>query len=499
MIIAFMGNDGSGKTTISKEIFNFFKECGFETIYKHEYEYSLLSSVYKLIGKDRLQKSRDEMLIRKKKSLKYDIWPILVWMDTFLKHLYFKVFMRKTIIVLDRYAYDQYLSFRYLGNMRRITEWLYLRFPKPDIGIVMAVRPDIAFERKKQTHNYPLIFYKEQTQEYLDLSRKLQLSLITTDEDLQNTVKKVVRLFLSNKLLYKRILRKTSQNRITFYILKKYGPVISEHISNGLLKKYEEKIRMVTETIVRLKEILSASDVRKYALIKSLDDFGFIGNDIDVIISHFDFEKILQDLSTRYENYGIQKINYSRTQDKGKMDVFVKRGLKLDFHSYIGWRNLAFFSFFDLETFIQPTKFFSSDLYGLDRRADSTVIAMTNVFEKGFLTLDEYMFLQSHFDDQFLRDNFPKFLLLDHYLPWLKKIFARRPQEFPIFVPGRIILRSYLELLIAPGNRFWKLKAFIRDLTFILFWRARYNLIGKLPFELGIENNVSVQKFEPTN
>ena len=53
MIISFMGNDGSGKTTLTWQIHKFFTDLGFETIYKHEHEYVILGFLFKLIGREK--------------------------------------------------------------------------------------------------------------------------------------------------------------------------------------------------------------------------------------------------------------------------------------------------------------------------------------------------------------------------------------------------------------------------------------------------------------
>jgi thymidylate kinase len=161
MIIAFMGNDGSGKTTISRQIHKFFADLGFETIYKHEYEYAILRFLFKLIGKKKLEKSRNEMMVQKKRSVSYTLWPILVWFDLLMQYVYYRIFKRRSVILLDRYPYDQYLSFKYLGTITKFTEWLYLHFPKPDMHLVLTVSPEIAYDRKKNTHSYSISFYKQ--------------------------------------------------------------------------------------------------------------------------------------------------------------------------------------------------------------------------------------------------------------------------------------------------------------------------------------------------
>jgi len=145
MIIAFMGNDGSGKTTIAREVANIFSDLGFEVRYKHEYEYAVLKILFQMVGAKKINRERKAMIVERKKSWKYNLWPILVWFDVHCSLFYFKLFKRKSVVILDRYLYDHYLSFKYLGYLTRFSEWLYTKCSlKPDIGFVLWVEPQIA-------------------------------------------------------------------------------------------------------------------------------------------------------------------------------------------------------------------------------------------------------------------------------------------------------------------------------------------------------------------
>lgn len=95
MIIAFTGNDGSGKTTLAWQIHKFFSGLGFKTVYKHEYQYALLGFFFKLVGQKKVEKSRNEMLVGKKRSNMYALWPILVWFDLLLQYMYYRIFKRR--------------------------------------------------------------------------------------------------------------------------------------------------------------------------------------------------------------------------------------------------------------------------------------------------------------------------------------------------------------------------------------------------------------------
>jgi thymidylate kinase len=192
MIIAFMGNSGSGKTTIARQMHRFFSDLGFETIYKDEYPYLILGFLFKLIGQEKIEKHRNEMLVQNKRSVTYTLWPILVWFDLLLQYVYFRIFKRRSVIIFDRYPYDYYLEFKYLGILTTFTERLYLQFPKPDVHFMLTVSPEIAYQRKKNNSRYYSSFYKKEVEEYLKLARILGSTLIDTNKNMQATVTEVI-------------------------------------------------------------------------------------------------------------------------------------------------------------------------------------------------------------------------------------------------------------------------------------------------------------------
>lgn len=484
MIIAFMGNDGSGKTTISRQIHRFFTDLGFETIYKHEHEYAILRFLFKLMGKENLNKSRNEMLVQKKRSISYTLWPILVWSDLLMQYIYYRIFKRRSVILLDRYPYDQYLSFKYLGTITKFTEWLYLHFPKPDMHLVLTVSPEIAYDRKKNTHSYSISFYKKQTEEYLNLARILGISVINTDDNLQQTVIKVIEKFFQSAQVSNEILNKANQNRVIFYRLREYGLTNEDNsIQHALWKEYEYRLESLRRSLDCMLKIIDRTGIRNYVLVKTMDDFHFVGNDIDVLISPSDFEKILSELIPNSGKYDVNEIKYDETKDVGKIDVFPKRGMKIDIHSYIGWGNMIFFEFQDLVQFIENSKLFNIDCKVLNSQINSFVIA-THTFEKGYLTLDEFRFLKKNFDRQYLCLTMPRIAQsLDEFFIRLESILKNQPAEYPIFFPLLTFARCYLKLLHSNGG-IRKLHLFIRDLSMVAFWKFRYKVKGKLPFEV---------------
>ena len=84
MIIAFMGNDGSGKTTISTYIYKLSLSRGLRVYYKPEFEYFLIGYLMKFFSKQREQLgasfvSRTNI---KNRNCVFKIWPYLIWVDS---------------------------------------------------------------------------------------------------------------------------------------------------------------------------------------------------------------------------------------------------------------------------------------------------------------------------------------------------------------------------------------------------------------------------------
>jgi len=481
MIIAFMGNDGSGKTTIAKEFVKIFRDLGFEVIYKHEYEYTILKLLFRIVGMEKIRSEKKKMIVEREKSWKYYLWPFLVWFDIHCSLVFFRLFKRNTIVILDRSLYDHYLSFRYLGYLTWLSELLYTKFSlKPDIAFVLWVEPRTAYLRKKSTHNYDITFYVEQTKRYIELSKMLRVNAVNTNKSVVNTVNEIFMRLPEDKLTY--FLRKGMQNRVLFSVIKKYGLNSAWMKFTQALDEREEKLK---KTFTVVKDLFERCDVEKYCVFKTLTSEGWIGNDVDILVSKSDFGKIIAKLK---ELHTSKIVLIQKFAEKGKVDIHVQDGFTVDLHSYIGWRNVVF---------IPSEEVINNNLLVKKRngicfageKINSIIIFLTHVFEKGFVTLEEYNFLRSHFDETFMQTSLPHlYILLSDYISWMTKTLKeKRNRSYPLFIPMPIIIKCYLKLLLysknGHSNMFWKLKAFVRDIPFMIFWRIRYVFKNKLPFE----------------
>jgi GT2 family glycosyltransferase/thymidylate kinase len=313
-----MGNDGSGKTTIARKLADIFEKAGLKVLYKHEYDYMFLKKLFKLVGERRVERARKEMISERKRSWKYYVWPLFVWFDVFVQYIYFKFFKRKAIIIFDRYVYDHYLSFKYLGYLTKIAEWMYLHFPKPDVGVILWVNPEIAYARKKATHHYPLEFYIIQGNRYLELAKKLKLPVVNTGKDINQTITEILRLIVSSlyqkgkyNILAKLINLRLCSNRTHVSKVSVIIPTYKRNDKLAILLKSLKGQRL--DKSIQL-EIIVVDDSENKAALEILDKFKTEDNSNQITI------KYLWSGGNRYPSYCR---NLGAKHSKGDILVFI--------------------------------------------------------------------------------------------------------------------------------------------------------------------------------
>ena len=151
IIISFSGIDGSGKTTLANMLKRHMVKYGICVRYRHEYDYFILKYLFKLFGKKRVNSLRQKMF-RGEITIIHRIWPLAVYFDYILFYIYTRLMKHRSILIMDRNIIDHYLSFKHLGLMNKIYEFLYRHAPKPDLLIILTVKPEVAYRRKRATH-----------------------------------------------------------------------------------------------------------------------------------------------------------------------------------------------------------------------------------------------------------------------------------------------------------------------------------------------------------
>ncbi|MGH9878004.1 MAG: hypothetical protein ACRD5H_10235, partial [Nitrososphaerales archaeon] len=245
---------------------------------------------------------------------------------------------------------------------------------------------------------------------------------------------------------------------------------------------YNLRKKMYEKSILCLHSILKNCEIKDYAVIKTFDDFLFVGNDIDVVMPEAEFSRMRSHCLLSSEEYHVSLKHISKT-DSGKMDIQVLEGLNLDIHSYVGWDKIKYLGFDDLKNHVRNDNIHGFACSSLDNHANSCIIAL-HVYERGFLTLDEFHYVRKNFEIEFLQGSFPDLsLTFGGYFNALDHVLRSKPSKFPHFFPLWSSTVWYLSM-VRSGYGSGKVTAVLRNLGLIFFWNVRYRLKGKIPFEI---------------
>ncbi|MEM5867355.1 MAG: nucleotidyltransferase family protein [Candidatus Aenigmatarchaeota archaeon] len=434
MIIAFMGIDGSGKTTLARRFRERLRVLGLDVQYKAEFDYFLLGRFFQLFGKERVSKARMLFLTKKGENQKpsyFKVWPYLVWLDLFLEWLWNKLFKRNSVVIMDRYAYDFLMSWEWLGYANDYIRWLYYHFPRPDVAFILDVSPTTAYLRKKESHIYPLHFYEVQKKRYLNLAKALGIRIINTEKAVDECLSEVFaefRIYFINKL-------PDEDKVLLFYSYPKFKPSMLKELNlcfdwsnlnweyivdmavkcntenllcknllryeNGLpsevvklLKFVLEKSNKRRELLVRTLKAISRKLGEKnipFVIIKTIAPFDYGPTDIDIVVRKEDFERTKETLSLIFKVSKSSRKHKAITYQQARQVNM----LPIDVHYEISWLGVKFM---DGEEILNRKRNLILD--GLIIPVPSVVdeiliLTLHSVFQHHYTTLGEFFFIYS--------------------------------------------------------------------------------------------------------
>ena len=187
-VIAFMGVDGSGKSTIISNLKNLLDE---------KYDNIIINHLKpNLFGINRPIQSNNPHSQPLRSSL-FSLLKIIYWLIIY-KIFFFALSKKKTnLILFDRYANDLLIDKkRYRYNLSpKITEKILNYFPQPDLWVVLNAELNILQQRKKELSIEEL---KRQAYEYMNFykSKKNALLLDTTkslDLNLKTIINEIIK------------------------------------------------------------------------------------------------------------------------------------------------------------------------------------------------------------------------------------------------------------------------------------------------------------------
>jgi len=175
LTICFMGVDGSGKSTLIKEIKKKFK-----IKYLHLRPYFFLTDK-RIIIKNPHAPKQTQLVIT-------SFFRLLSWLFIYKFFFYLNSGNKKELIVFDRYVHDILIDpIRYNFNLsKKITKKILSYFPQPDLWIILNTKPYIAYKRKKEISMNETI---RQSKEYLKFAKNKKNSIvIDTSRNLKKSI-----------------------------------------------------------------------------------------------------------------------------------------------------------------------------------------------------------------------------------------------------------------------------------------------------------------------
>ncbi|MEM3885438.1 MAG: hypothetical protein QXG77_07070 [Nitrososphaerota archaeon] len=205
MLISIIGIDGSGKTTQAFLLYKNLKKLGYrvKVIYagntgiKLSKDYSFYLSLPFDVFVHRIMKMKKQDL--------YERYPSLAKLENFLLFLNYillilpKIFLCRRffkIVIADRYVYDHILSHMVFSRTRSrtLSKILLMMAIKPEVLFVLDLDEEIAYNRKKEKSLY---YLKLLRRGYLKLANLLGAVLVSSDDSLTTTFKKLWRVVYS--------------------------------------------------------------------------------------------------------------------------------------------------------------------------------------------------------------------------------------------------------------------------------------------------------------
>ena len=192
MIVAFVGVDGSGKSEVSKRVYQKLVKQGEKAKLLHIDRYFLFQPLINVLRGDLI--GENPLLTIEKKPFIAQLWPLFAIADHTLRYIYlFLLSAFGYVVICDRYFYDKLLSFKYFGYTNEFTFKLasFLTLP-PSLTFYLDVSPETAQKREtKDTHTSD--FYYKMIDHYRELAERKKFILVNGEKPFKDVLTSVLK------------------------------------------------------------------------------------------------------------------------------------------------------------------------------------------------------------------------------------------------------------------------------------------------------------------
>lgn len=178
--IAISGLDGSGKSTTTAQLSEALSRLNLKSVVVHFYYQYLVLKVIQLLKRqtppDELSRQKESVTkeVQHLASGKSKMWMAFVLFDAALQYMFYRTFMRKHIVVFDRYFHDYVVSFEFL-KLKFPKERLLRFFPRPDRHFLQIADFRVLHQRKPE---HTIEFFESCHRSYCELGENAGMIIL---------------------------------------------------------------------------------------------------------------------------------------------------------------------------------------------------------------------------------------------------------------------------------------------------------------------------------
>lgn len=227
--------------------------------------------------------------------------------------------------------------------------------------------------------------------------------------------------------------------------------------------------------------VLSKSNI-KFVLTRFPRDYKKEPDDLDILVDSKDFSKTILALN----KIGYRAFSHDQAlggRIKGMQKNLVKENrIKIDLHQDFTWKKSHYLDLNLIWRNVEMQTVEGVNCMVPEIEIDAFIIMINTIFEKTYITKNDWIYAKKYFPRVFLKDSFydeaKKYgwaKTYNFFKDWFTKI--DKPTEFPVFMPISSVLFSYLEKL-------WHDKKIdVVSLMYYIFFRTRFVISKQLPYE----------------